>query len=78
MGRHKKEVPKIEIDVPESFIKEKPDRSFCIKCKNNDIRANKENLNMGIITLLLVAKKLKIRNKTLAIVCSEINKWALR
>lgn len=70
----RKKPPEVIPEVTDDILVIKSD-AFCRACKNNDVRILKDNLNMTIYTLQVLAKKLDIKWDDLDKVCAKLRKW---
>ena len=69
MGRRKKEELPKEIEVIHT-----PSNSFCLGCKQTDVRLLKDTLNLVFLTLNMFADYLKIEGDVQK-KCKHISKW---
>lgn len=61
--------------VSEEILEEIPHHSFCVGCKNSDLRILKDNLNTTVLTINRVCEELGIEKHSLALKCKELGKW---
>ena len=72
MGRRKKVV---EEAPPIIELEDTPHHSFCVACKNSDMRIIKDNLNMAVITINRMCTELEIDKDKFQLKCKELNAW---
>jgi hypothetical protein len=68
---------KIEEINPETVtLMDKPSNSFCEACKNTDIRIVKDNMNLAITTLCMVAFSMDMEYSNIESLCKKLKKWS--
>jgi len=68
---------KIEEINPETVpLMERPSNSFCEACKNTDIRVVKDNMNLAITTLCMIAFAMDMEYGSIDSLCKKLKKWS--